>query len=121
MELQNFISQTLTEIQRGVQSAIDATVGEKGAINPLIGEMDELSDKHIHKVSFDIAVTVSEINSSKKEGGIKVVGINLGAEGDKQMESSHVSRINFSIPIIPPVHRIIKNKKSNVIVENIER
>jgi hypothetical protein len=105
MELREFITATLTEIQLGVQNAIDSAAKShtKGAINPCWGVPQS---KHIEKVQFDIAVTVSDKREGSAEAGIKVVGISLGGDKSKSSETSHVSRIQFSIPIIPPVTNI---------------
>jgi hypothetical protein len=47
-----------------------------------------------------------EASNSSAEGGKKVVGINVGGSGSAMSESSKVSRIKFSIPVIPPVTTI---------------
>jgi hypothetical protein len=105
MELRDFIATTLTEIQTGVQAAIDAAVksGTKGAINPCWGEP---TGQHVQNVQFDIAGTVSDKSSGNASAGIKVVGISIGGDGSKEKETSHVSRIQFSISVIPPVSTI---------------
>lgn len=105
MELRDFITATLTEIQSGVQAAINATIKSdtKGAINPCWGKADA---KHIEKVQFDIAVTVSNKKKKNAEAGIKVVGIGFGGILSGSSETKNVSRIQFSIPIIPPVTTI---------------
>jgi hypothetical protein len=107
MELREFITATLVEIQSGVQDAINYAVehGMKGAINP---SFDPRKDKGlVEKVQFDIAVTVGEKKTGSAEGGIKVVGINLGGTTGGSHETSHVSRIQFSIPLIPPTTNVI--------------
>ena len=105
MNLKDFISTTLIEIQSGVQAAIDHAVKNnlKGAINPSWGGSEEISAKLIEKVSFDIAVTVADRAAGAAEAGIKVVGIKIGGSGSASSEMSNVSRIQFSIPVIPPV------------------
>lgn len=108
MNLKTFISATLIEIQSGVQAAIDHTVKHKvgGAINPSWGGTKDISASLVEKVQFDIAVTVSDKATGSAEGGINVVGINIGGSGSDSTETSNVSRIQFSIPIIPPVTTI---------------
>ena len=104
MELQEFIAATLGEIQQGVQAAIDKTIsnGVKGAINPVWGTTRDIGANHIQNIQFDIAVTVVEKTAGSVEGGIKVVGVRLGGSGSGSSESTQVSRIQFSIPLIPP-------------------
>lgn len=105
MELNEFIAATLSEIQRGVQAAISDTIksGVNGAINPVWGTTKDIGAAHIQNVHFDIAVTVVEKVSGQVGGGIKVVGVNLGGGGSGASETTEVSRIQFSIPIVPPV------------------
>jgi hypothetical protein len=108
MELKDFITATIVEIQSGVQAAIDHAVKNKigGAINPSWGSVKAINASLIEKVHFDIAVTVSDKTSGNAEAGIKVVGIKIGGGGSGSTETSNVSRIQFSIPIIPPVTTI---------------
>ena len=108
MELKDFISQTLVEIQAGVQDAINKTIANdtRGAINPVWGARDAISRQDIQKVNFDIAVTISEKSAGNAEGGIKVVALKIGGGISESTETSNVSRIQFSIPIIPPVTTI---------------
>jgi hypothetical protein len=105
MELKEFISTTLTEIQEGVQKAIDTSSANKtkGAINPVWGTPGV---KDVQKVQFDIAVTVADKTTGSGGGGIKVVGIKIEGAREKINETSNISRIQFSIPLIPPVPTI---------------
>jgi len=108
MELKDFISATLTEIQQGVQAAINKTLSSKtnGAINPCWGTTTDIGSGHIQNVQFDVAVTVVEKTEGSAEAGIRVVGFKLGGGGSGSTETSNVSRIQFSIPIVPPVTTI---------------
>ena len=107
MELSEFIAMTLAEIQRGVQTAINNTKGTvSGAINPVWGTPKDIGASHIEKVHFDIAVTAVEKASGQVGGGIKVVGVTLGGGGTGSSETTEVSRIQFSIPIVPPVTNV---------------
>lgn len=105
MELNEFIAVTLSEIQKGVQAAISDTIKNSvnGAINPVWGTTNDIGASHIQSVKFDIAVTVVEKVSGSVDGGIKVVGLNFGGGGSGASETTEVSRIQFSIPIVPPV------------------
>ena len=104
MELSEFVAMTLGEIQRGVQTAINSTKGNvSGAINPVWGTTKDIGAAHIQSIHFDIAVTAVEKASGQVGGGIKVVGVTLGGGGTGTSETTEVSRIQFSIPIVPPV------------------
>lgn len=114
MELKEFIAETLFEIQQGVEDAIRKTQTHDtaGAINPVFGTEARTSSSNIREVSFDIAVTVNDKSTDKIGGGIKVMGVGIGAKVETNAESSHVSRIQFSIPIIPPVTTVQPSKKN---------
>lgn len=105
MELHEFIAATLGGIQQGVQSAIDnaRTRGLKGAINPVWGTTSDAGQAHVQSVQFDIAITASERNTAEGKGGINVAAIRIGGGGSLTDENSRVSRIQFAIPMIPPV------------------
>lgn len=105
MELKEFIASTLGEIQEGVQKAINETSKNDvaGVINPHWGKVSNLNSSLIQQINFDIAVTVSDEEKAGVNGGIKVVGLSIGGEDTAISKASRVSRIQFSIPIIPPI------------------
>jgi len=108
VELKSFIATTLGEIQEGVQMAINETIanGVNGVINPSWGETKDMDANLIQNVQFDIAVTAFDADKSGVKGGIKVVGVSIGGEGSSETTTSKVSRIQFSIPVVPPVTTI---------------
>ena len=112
MELDEFVAETLVHIQRGVQRAIEETTasGLAGVINPVFEAYGGYSQDHRRDIEFDIAVTAAE--SSKKGGGagIRVLEIGLSGKGEKGVERSHVTRIRFSVPLIPPVQLVKKDQ-----------
>jgi hypothetical protein len=79
MELKEFISETLMQIQEGVQQAIlrrSSDKTKKGAINPVWGTSpNDIGAEHIQSVEFDVAVTVIETNDSNGKAAIKVFSI----------------------------------------------
>ena len=105
MELRDFISGTLVDIQGGVNDAIhQAKEGEiPGAINPVWGAVQDTARQDIQFVSFDIAVAVSESADSGLKGGIKVMGMGVDGTTTEFKENSHTSRIQFTVPVILPV------------------
>lgn len=110
MELREFIAETLAQIQEGVDDAIkrrSATDGAAGVINPVFGTtMNAAGADHLQKVEFDIAVTVSDKTSGGGKAVVKVLGVELGGEVSKGAEQSTVSRIKFTVPVIPPVQLV---------------
>jgi hypothetical protein len=105
MELQEFVTETLVAIQKGVAEAITRAEEDKtiGAINPVWSD-DKVDWKdHVQLVEFDVAVTATDKSSGGGKGSIKILSIaEVGAEGSKSLERSTVSRVKFSIPIVPP-------------------
>lgn len=108
MELHEFITATLGEIQQGVQNAINNTIAKdvRGAINPFWGTTKDIGSAHIQNIQFDVAVTVVEKEGGSVEGGIKVVGVRVGGSISGSTERTHVSRVQFSIPVVPPVTNV---------------
>lgn len=112
MELKEFITATLVEIQQGVQDAIYECeqLKLKGVINPIYSADGNISSQHIsshrQNVDFDIAVTTENSSSSQQDGkvkgGIKVLSGSIDKSDTEKESDSKSSRIKFSIPIIPP-------------------
>lgn len=113
MELKEFITASLVEIQQGVQDAINVCHQEKisGVINPAVSDTGSITSihisSHIQKVEFDIAVTTENSNTSQEsgnmKGGIKVLSGSVDKSATEKDSDSKSSRIKFIIPIIPPV------------------
>jgi len=114
MELKDFITATLVEINQGVQASIEqlkeqdiscainpAWVGDKGTID------SHHVDSHLQKVDFDIAVTTENSNSNTEKGaikgGIKVIAGSIDKTNTDKDLDSKTSRIKFSVPFIPPI------------------
>lgn len=114
MELKEFITSTLIQIQEGVQEAIKITQdkGLNGVINPIWGTINDNS-AHRQNIQFDVAVTVADKNNGSAQAGvkgsIKIVEFSLGGSGEKTVEKSNVNRIQFTIPIIPPAQLVKAN------------
>lgn len=87
MDLSEFITTTLTSIQKGV---VDANGKTDGTYNVVANNQ---------VVNFDVAVTVSKKSSKGGKGGLQIhiVEASLGTTSKK--EESNVSRINFTIGV----------------------
>jgi hypothetical protein len=116
MDLETFVSESLQQIIRGVRGAqdhfaknpIDAKINPRG-ITALERSEEGVKQPHdlhtklpIHQVEFDVAVTVSASSEGKGGVGIRVMGIAIGGEKASTTESSLVSRLKFSIPVVWP-------------------
>jgi hypothetical protein len=111
MDLKEFISESLVQIQEGVQDAIHRRQAKKdssGVINPVWGNADDISAEHCQDVEFDVAVTVSDKMSGSAKGGLKIYVAEFGGEGSKSSERSTVNRLKFSVPVVPPVQLVSK-------------
>lgn len=113
MELREFVKESLTEILGGIREAQDAIAslqGRHGVINPTWNDMADLAD-HVQVVKFDVAVAASDQSTKGGKGGIKVMSFELGAKVENQEQNRTVSRVSFSVPIVPPTTIIEGVKK----------
>ncbi|CAL4868421.1 hypothetical protein MMA231_02702 [Asticcacaulis sp. MM231] len=108
MELKDFIQGTLIDILSGIRSAqmITKSSPELGIINPVWGGTSKIYE-HVQDIKFDIAITASETITGSGQAGIKVVSaLDIGGKIQKELLDSRVSRISFTIPIVPAVNTV---------------
>lgn len=91
MKLDEFISNVLHDIDKGLQNAKTST-----------GRKYHIQASNNNGVSFDIAVTTttssgSEAKGNAKAGIIQVLGADVGAKLDSKKENSEASRIQFTV------------------------
>ncbi len=108
MKLQEFISQALQDIVRGVLDAQNALAENGKHINPQpsINSPRRLHDSaeghHIQDVNFDVAVTAVEKEGSAVGIGVLAAAFNLGAQAQTFTENAAVSRIKFTVGLTLP-------------------
>jgi hypothetical protein len=104
MELREFISATLKDIVGGIRDAQRdlAESAAQAVVNPAWNSVQNLH-QHVQVVEFDVAVTATDQKAQGAKGGIKVLSMELGANGEKSLTNSTVSRILFKVPILPSV------------------
>ena len=110
MELEEFIRITLVQIMRGVKAAqVDwaATGSGGGVISPAWGGPEDHANR-VQEVKFDIAVTAATKTEGGGSGGIKVLALDVSGKASRAVENSTVSRIAFSIPILPSTTNILE-------------
>jgi hypothetical protein len=103
MELREFVKSTLLDVMGGIkdaQSEWNNTTNGSGAINPVFGTVNVNDVQH---VSFDVAVTAETATAGKGNAGIKVWSVGIGGELSDSATNSSVSRIQFKVPVMPPV------------------
>ena len=102
MDLEQFISEALLQIFRGVQSA-QAEVREnddyKGVIHPKWGVENDY-DKYASAVEFDIAISVSKQTSGEGKAGIRVAFVDVGGGHERSFQQGSVSRVSFKVPVV---------------------
>jgi len=108
VKISEFISESLSEIVIGIQTA-KHNVAKIGAIAP--GTADKEKVDHVEFVEFEIAVTVAETDSEENQkkahlsggGGIVVVKATLNAEKTKAETTTKsdekTSRLKFRVPV----------------------
>jgi len=113
MNIEEFVSESLVQIIKGVMKAQEELKGTKAFINPAlrsfpsaesVGTAEGHADKIVRNVEFDVAVSVAEGKGTKGGIGIMVGVMGIGSQGQSQSSTGSESRIKFKIPIILPVH-----------------
>ena len=112
MNLQDFVSETISQIVQGVVTAQKSAIEHGAHVNPrLTGTTESLSsqgllwsgDNTAQVVHFDVALTITEGTGTKGGIGVFAGVVNLGSTGQSKNESSSVSRVKFSVPLtLPP-------------------
>ncbi len=91
MELDEFISSTLSQIIKGVKDAQDQ-YGD--LVNPC--EFGE----NMKSVDFDVAVAVVENNSTDGKAKISVMGSGIGGAASAKTIEKSSTKVKFSVPLI---------------------
>lgn len=101
MELDEFVTTTLIQVMKGVKNAQQQWAAEMqggGVINPSFGELKTI----VQEVKFDVAVTAGKKTETGGGGGVKVfAAADISGKVNHSTENSTVSRIAFSVPILP--------------------
>lgn len=115
MELDQFISQTIKSVIKGIKDSQEFALTNGARLNPYVDNMD--LDKHhvstirgeegyskVYNIDFDIAVTTSSSNEKGGEAGINVYSLKLGGKSTDTEKNESLSRIKFSLDIDLPKH-----------------
>ena len=116
MQLEEFISGTLTQIARGIERANEGLRDCDARVNPpnvapgstnfnqsiygYLGHKPQMPA--VHLIQFDVAVFAAEGTESRGGIGIMVGTIALGSQGKSADSQSTTSRIQFGIPMLLP-------------------
>jgi hypothetical protein len=110
MELEEFVKNSIVQIMKGIQSAQEDwnfKCSGYGVISPAWDGPDDFIHR-IQEVKFDVAVTAATKLEGGGGGGIKVVAFDISGKISHTAENNTVSRISFSVPILPPTTVIKK-------------
>ena len=113
MDLQEFITETLTQIINGVVAAQEIAAKHGAEVNPFLAGGPSINSAHgfistkrsginAQVVSFDVALTVKEGTGTKGGIGIFAGAVNVGSSGQSSEENSSVSHVKFTIPLVLP-------------------
>lgn len=104
MELDKFVSKTLSMISKGVVEAQIECLKHGVIVNDAPSSMSRETGVYgsnssiLQTVEFDVAITTED--SSNGEGKISVLGIGVG--GGTQSKDTYSSRIKFNVPVSFP-------------------
>jgi hypothetical protein len=119
MNLQNFVTESIVQIVRGIEAANDALKDSTAVVSPknvvpidtershVFGYLIEPDSQgqyrtSVQRIDFDVAVYAEEGTETKGGIGLMVGTIGLGSQGKSDKSHSSESRIKFAVPIILP-------------------
>lgn len=121
MNIEDFVSETLTQITNGICKAQKKTKETGVCISPRMNNKHVFSNECVEHdyashVEFDIAVEVSEEKDESTSDGAKgrigianLISVSIGGSSKKEDTSSNknLSRIKFSIPVCWPLQPFV--------------
>tara|TARA_X000001316_G_C895183_1_gene15445 strand:- start:168 stop:539 length:372 start_codon:yes stop_codon:yes gene_type:complete len=104
MNVEDFVSESISQIVRGVKKAAVEGVSHGAMVTPE-GAHGEMSPLQL--IQFDIAVTVQSAieataSGKGKAGILKVLGAEVSGGGSGSLEQTSVSRLRFAVPVDLP-------------------
>lgn len=110
MNLDDFVSETLKQIIKGVAAAQEFGNSHNAKVNPITARFHSSTEGQafcqetgvpLQHVAFDVAVTVSEKQTAS--GEVTTVGsISVSPASANTTQNSSVSRIKFEVPVLLP-------------------
>jgi len=118
MELNTFVTQTITQIAEGVsqvQEKIDkfsAIVNPPGIIdlNGIVIISDRSGYRTAQNIEFDVSLTETESTQAGGQVGVFFGSVGIGGHGKTEVGSNAVNRVKFSVPIALPSFNIKRNQ-----------
>lgn len=110
MKLDDFVSETLKQIIKGVAAAQEFGSTRNAKVNPITARFHSSTQGQsfcretgvpLQHVAFDVAVTVTEEKTSTGDG--ETVGsISVSPATSSSTHNSSISRIKFEVPVLLP-------------------
>lgn len=110
MKLDDFVSETLKQIIKGVVAAQVYGNTQNAKVNPITARFHSKTEGYaycqetgvpLQKVTFDVAVTVTEEQTTANNGE-SVGSISVTSASSNSSQNSSISRIQFEVPVLLP-------------------
>jgi len=110
MKLDDFVSETLKQIIKGVVAAQEFGNSKNAKVNPITARFHSSTEGHtfcqetgvpLQHVAFDVAVTIAE-EQTETEGGESIGSISVSPASSSSTQNSSISRIKFEVPVLLP-------------------
>lgn len=110
MKLDDFVSETLKQIIKGVVAAQEFGNSQNAKVNPISARFHSSTQGQsfcsdtgvpLQHVAFDVAVTVSEEQSSSEESA-SVGSISVSPANSSTTQNSSINRIKFEVAVLLP-------------------
>ncbi|MBY0500199.1 MAG: hypothetical protein K2P74_11425 [Nitrosomonas sp.] len=110
MNIDDFVSETLKQIIKGVAVAQEFGNTCNAKVNPITARFHSSTEGHayctetgvpLQNVEFDVAVTVSEEKAASEEGAV-MGAISVSPANSSTTQNSSISRIKFQVLVLLP-------------------
>ena len=107
MDLRQFTAASIEQIVLGVSDAAQSLSDLNARVNPqVMSTADDLyhqgTGTKAQMLEFDVAVTVGSSSNVGGGGGIGISVFSAKIDGSSREESSYVSRVRYSVPVVFP-------------------
>lgn len=119
MKLEDFITDTLTQIINGVQKAQEYAKENGAKVNPSNITMrpgagnptywDNYNSIPGQAIEFDISVTTHDEGQTEGKAGVFVAFLKAGVSGKETTENIATNRIKFTIPVFLPIQQKVND------------
>lgn len=107
MELKDFVKNTISEISLAILESQEELQAKGVIVNPEKVEVGHNGEKvlrsdgwrYVQNIEFDISITVDDKEETGAKGGIKVMGVELGAGAKSQNSLQQLNKIKFNLPV----------------------